>query len=291
VPAIVVATDLDPSAVATLRPELVAGIGLAGGAPTGHAAIVARALGIPMVLGLGAAIDDVPRMATAEVVGTAGELVIEPDADDLARVAAAATSAGTGLGVTVEASSTPDDHVQPVAADEHPHGVRILANVASALEAEAAARAGAAGIGLVRTELLFLGRSVPPSAAEQRATYAAIRAAMGDRQVVFRTLDVGGDKPAAWQSGSPEANPALGVRGLRLGLRHPDLLDAQLEALLIAAAGGELHVMLPMVSAVEEVTAASRRLLEALVTTAPPKDREVEAEKARERARQRFATV
>ena len=254
-PAIVVAVDLDPSAVATLRPELVAGIALGGGAPTGHAAIVARALGIPMVLGLGPAIDGLPEEAPAAVDGTAGELLIEPDADDLARVAAARSA-----GLVASTQPVPGGSGAAMVGTEATHGVRILANVASALESETAARAGADGIGLVRTELLFLGRTVPPSIAEQRATYAAIRAPMGDRPVVFRTLDIGGDKPAAWQPGGPEANPALGVRGLRLGLRHPELLDAQLEALLTAAAGGELHVMLPMVSAVEELAAARTRL-------------------------------
>ena len=114
---------------------------------------------------------------------------------------------------------------------------------------------------------------MPPSVGEQRATYAAIRAAMGERPVVFRTLDVGGDKPAAWQPGAIEANPALGVRGLRLGLRHPAVLDDQLEALLTAAAGGELWVMLPMVSTREELDAARGRLdavAERLATAGTP---------------------
>jgi phosphoenolpyruvate-protein kinase (PTS system EI component) len=142
------------------------------------------------------------------------------------------------------------------------NGVSIVANVASALEAEAAVRAGAEGIGLVRTELLFLGRSTPPTVGEQRSTYARILEVMGDRPVVFRTLDVGGDKPAEWQSagGEAEANPALGVRGLRLGLRRPDLLDDQFSALLQAAGGRELRVMLPMVATREEVDAARERL-------------------------------
>ena len=134
------------------------------------------------------------------------------------------------------------------------------------LEAEAAVRAGADGIGLVRTELLFLGRPAPPSVAEQRNLYARIREAMGERPVVFRTLDVGGDKPAAWQCERPEANPALGVRGVRLGLARPGLLDDQLRALVEAAAGGELRIMLPMVSTVEEVVAVRARL-DAIVAT------------------------
>ena len=246
-PAIVVAHDLDPSAVATLRPELVTGIALAGGAPTGHAAIVARALGIPLVLGLGDAIDRLAPDVESAVDGSAGRLLIAPTAAEVADLRRDHADA-------VEAASAVLDT----------HGITIAANVASPAEAEQAARAGADGIGLVRTELLFLGRTTPPSIAEQRATYLRILAAMGDRPVVFRTLDVGGDKPAAWQDGPAEANPALGVRGLRLGLRRPALLDDQLEALALAGAGHDLRVMLPMVSTADEVVAARARLSAAL---------------------------
>ena len=248
--AVLVAADLDPSAVATLRPELVAGIALGGGAPTGHAAIVARALGIPLVLGLGSTLTVVAEEAAiaggagvtgngqidGAVDGSEGRFLIHPSAAELAELELAAASAAS------------------------PNGVSIVANVGSALEAEAAARAGAEGIGLVRTELLFLGRSTPPSVGEQRAAYGRILDAMGDRPVVFRTLDVGGDKPAEWQSAVAEANPALGVRGLRLGLRRPDLLDDQFAALLAAASGRELRVMLPMVATREELEQARERL-------------------------------
>jgi phosphocarrier protein FPr len=243
-PAVIVAEDLDPSAVATLRRELVAGIALAGGAPTGHAAIVARGLGIPLVLGLGAAAVGLQALVEGLVDGGLGRLIVEPDRDDL------------------EAIRTPAREAGPPAVAAAPGDVQVTvsANVGSVLEAEAAARAGAAGIGLVRTELLFLGRPTPPSVAEQRATYARIRDAFPGRPVVFRTLDVGGDKPAAWQADRREANPALGLRGVRLGLERPALLDDQLTALLEAAAGGEVRIMLPMVATVEEVLAVRRRL-------------------------------
>jgi multiphosphoryl transfer protein len=241
-PAIVVANDLDPSAVATLRRELVTGIALAGGAPTGHVAIVARALGIPLVLGLGGALEAVVRDMEGAVDGSEGRLFISPNETDLASLA---PTSGATAAIPV--------------ADETTNGIAVHANVASVLEAEAAIAAGAEGIGLVRTELLFLGRNAPPTIAEQRATYARISAAMGERPVVFRTLDIGGDKPAAWQHAT-EANPALGVRGLRLGLRSPGLLDDQLTALLESAAGRELRVMLPMVSTREEIDLTRERL-------------------------------
>lgn len=244
-PAIIVAEDLDPSAVATLRPELVAGIALSGGAPTGHAAIVARGLGIPLVLGLGDATAGLTASAEAIVDGGLGRLIVEPDDGDLA-----AATAARDLSAVPATFALPSGDVR----------VAVCANVGSVLEAEAAARAGAAGIGLVRTELLFLGRATPPSAAEQRATYARIGAAFSGRPVVFRTLDVGGDKPAVWQADRPEANPALGLRGVRLGLDRPALLDDQLTALLEAASGGPVRIMLPMVATVEEVVAVRRRL-------------------------------
>ena len=248
-PAVIVAVDLDPSAVASLRRELVAGLALTGGAPTGHTAIVARALGIPLVLGLGPAIEAVPPGVQVAVDGTRGRVIVDPGPDVIAALRA---DADAPLAVADSA---------PLPAGIVPtHGIAIVANVASALEAAAAATAGADGIGLVRTELLFLGRHAAPTVAEQRATYGRIRAAMGDRPIVFRTLDVGGDKPASWQTGPVEANPALGVRGVRLRQRQPAILDDQLRALVEAAAGGELRVMLPMVATREEIDDVRLRL-------------------------------
>jgi phosphocarrier protein FPr len=245
-PAVLVATDLDPSAVATLRRELVAGIALAGGTPTGHAAIVARALGIPMVLGLGAAVAAIPEATEVAIDGTAGRVVIDPGPETVAALRPT-TARPHALGDTDR-----EDSAGSV--------VQVFANVASPLEAEAAAHAGADGIGLVRTELLFLGRHTAPGVDEQRATYARIRSAIAERPVVFRTLDVGGDKPASWHGDAVEANPALGVRGIRLGQRQPDLLDGQLRALVDAAGEGELRVMFPMVAAREELDDVRARL-------------------------------
>jgi multiphosphoryl transfer protein len=252
-PAVLVAVDLDPSAVATLRHELVAGIALAGGTSTGHAAIVARALGIPLVLGLGDAIESLPSDAEVAVDGSSGRVFVAPAPATVSALEAGAASV-VATGKPVPAAT---------------HGVTVSANVSSPLEAAAAAAVGADGIGLVRTELLFLGRHTPPTIDEQRATYARIRSAVGDRPIVFRTLDVGGDKPASWGTGPAEANPALGVRGVRLGLAQPTLLDDQLRALVEASPGVELRIMLPMVSTVEEVVAVRARL-DAILAAAGP---------------------
>jgi phosphoenolpyruvate-protein phosphotransferase len=261
-PAILIADDLDASIVATLRPELVGGIALGGGAPNGHLAIVARALGVPVVLGLGSAVTAGIEGEAALVDGTGGRLLLDPSPADVlelkdgrARGGSTGPTATTAGGVAAGSSVSAE---LPVA---------IEANVGSVREAEQAARAGAAGIGLVRTELLFLGRSTPPGEREQATLYRRIMATMEGRPVVFRTLDIGGDKPAAYQVAEAEANPALGVRGLRLGLRHTELLETQLAALVEAAAGGTLRVLFPMVAVPEELEAA-REVRDRVVTRA-----------------------
>ncbi|HEX5013461.1 MAG TPA: putative PEP-binding protein [Candidatus Limnocylindrales bacterium] len=238
-PTVVAAVDLEPSQVVAIRPELVTGVALAGGAPTGHAAIVARALGIPLAVGLGAELRRELDGTSVAVDGSGGRLIIEPDATD---------DPATTIGPTSYA---------PVGAAP----VEVAANVGSAREAEAAAAAaGADGIGLVRTELLFLGRSTPPGLDEQRAAYRRIADAMPGGHVVFRTLDIGGDKPAAYLGAQPEMNPALGVRGIRLSLARDDLFETQLRALLEATPDRPPWILLPMVSTVEEVAAARAAL-------------------------------
>ena len=248
-PAILVGDDLDPSAVAGLRPELVAGIALAGGAPTGHAAIVARALGIPLVLGLGAAGRRLRDGAELAVDGTAGRLLIDPDAADLA-----ALDAGSG-------ARRPTRRAAPAPSTATLAGIAIVANVASAGEAEAAAAAGAAGIGLVRTELLFLGRSRAATVAEQRATYARIRAALPaiGRSSSGRSTSVATSRRPG-RPERPEANPALGVRGIRLGRARRVCSTTSSGPCSRPRPGGELRIMLPMVATRDEVDAARARL-------------------------------
>ena len=243
--AVLAAEDLDASVVAELRPELVAGVALVGGATTGHAAIVARALGIPLALGLGETLFDIAEGEEVLVDGTSGRVLVAPDANE--RVAVGRSNG------TLHASSPPD---LPLLALP----VVIEGNAGSVREVEQAAAAGAHGIGLLRTELLFLGRSVPPGLDEQRALYRRIRAAMPAGPVVFRTLDIGGDKPAGYGPAGIEANPALGVRGIRLGLRYPGLLEVQLRALLESAPDLSLHIMFPMVATLEEVLLARASL-------------------------------
>jgi multiphosphoryl transfer protein len=248
-PAVVAADDLDPSVVALIRPELVAGLALAGGAPSGHAAIVARALGIPLVLGLGPMVDATLDGNIVAVDGSAGRLLVEPDEAEL---------------VALTTGPSPERVTGRPIIDLP---VSVEANVGSVREAAAAAAAGAEGIGLVRTELLFLGRSSPPGLEEQRALYRRIAATMPGRPVVFRTLDIGGDKPASYLPAEIEMNPALGVRGIRLALSRPELMETQLRALLEADPAVPLRLLLPMVAAVEEVAAARRAIASASVAS------------------------
>ena len=250
--AIVAGEDLEPSTVASLRLELVAGIALANGATTGHAAIVARAIGIPLVLGLGPALDVSLDGRAAGLDGMTARLIVDPSADDLARLEAESRVPAAPTDLSARSADVRSaDHGGSEAGP-----VTVEANVGSVREAEQAAAAGADGIGLVRTELLFLGRALPPGLGEQRSVYRGIAAAMAGRRVVFRTLDIGGDKPEAYAGTEREENPALGVRGIRLGLRRPELLETQLRALLEATPDEPLHVLLPMVATIDEVVEA-----------------------------------
>jgi phosphotransferase system enzyme I (PtsI) len=244
---VVVAERLTPSDTARLDPDSVAGFATRTGGRTSHAAIFARSLAIPAVVGVGDALDALEEGETVVVDGRAGELVVDPDED---RRAAAAESEGADV--------RPD----PVStADGRP--IEVAANVGRPAELEGASEQGADGVGLLRTEFLFLDRQGPPDEDEQYETYREALDTFPDGRVVVRTLDVGGDKPIPYLDQSDEENPFLGQRGVRRSL-GPDagLFETQLRALLRAAAdgAGELAVMVPMVATVEEFEAARDRV-------------------------------
>ena len=245
--AIVIAPDLTPAETAELRSGTVGGFATAFGGPTGHTAILARALGIPAVVGLGAAALDIADDAEIILDGGAALLIAEPSPDERATylARAGATSAASEqrrLAFHDRPGSLADDH-----------RVAVWANIGHPAEAEAAMHQGAEGIGLFRTEVLFLDRISAPSEDEQFATYRTVLETMAGRPVVIRTLDIGGDKFPKYLDLPHEDNPFLGVRGLRLCMRHPDLFAVQLRALLRAAAHGDLWVMLPMVATLDDL--------------------------------------
>ncbi|SDL17895.1 phosphoenolpyruvate--protein phosphotransferase [Tessaracoccus oleiagri] len=241
-PGVVVAHDLAPAETAVLDPSLVLGIVTEVGGPTSHTAILASGLGIPAVVRVAGAGD----IAEGEVValdGGTGEVVVAPSEEqrDAFRLRAerrrAALAGSWGPGRTADG-----------------HAVPLLANVGTLADALRAAEQDVEGVGLFRTEFLFLDRQEPPSLDEQTATYTEALRAFGDRRVVIRTLDAGADKPLPFADLGAEENPALGRRGLRLSRAREDLLDTQLAALAAAqsATGADLRVMAPMVATVEE---------------------------------------
>lgn len=265
-PVVIVAPELSPSQTSAFEAGRVLGICTAAGGPTSHAAILARALGIPSVVGAGPDVLSWPEGAAVVLDGDAGTVLREPDAAERSRAGAAIAARDQRRRVEAAASGAPAVTVDG-------HRVEVVANVGSAAEARQAAAVGAEGVGLLRTEFLFLDRAAPPSEDEQRAAYAAVAAALGGKPVIVRTLDVGGDKPLAYLPMPPEANPFLGVRGLRLCLARPALLREQLRAIVRASPAGKLRVMFPMVADVSELRAARAMLAEILQaegTKGPP---------------------
>jgi phosphocarrier protein FPr/phosphocarrier protein len=254
--AIVIAETLYPSQLKSFAEASIAGIATAGGGATSHAAIIAASLGLPMAVCLGAALDAVEDGSMLILEGA--NLTIAADDTEVARardeVAARAAHREAARGRA---------HEDTIARD----GTRIevFANLGSVADAEIAIAEGAEGCGLLRTEFLFLDRDLPPDEAEQRASYQQIADALGERPIIVRTLDIGADKPAPWLPIPAEDNPALGLRGIRLQLARPDLLETQFRALLGVRASGPLRIMLPMVSTVAEIREA-QALLQGLAT-------------------------
>jgi phosphotransferase system enzyme I (PtsI) len=238
-PFVLVARDLAPADTAVLDPAQVVAFVTEEGGPTSHTAIIARTLGVPAVVALpgAASLADGDRVL---VDGTAGTVRVDPSEDDVRAARSAAAARGAALAEFTGPGATADGHPVP-----------LLANIGGPKDLEAALANGAEGVGLYRTEFLFLDRATPPSDAEQEDAYRKVLAAFPEGRVVVRTLDAGADKPLAFlPAPGEEPNPALGERGVRMALRHPDVLAAQLAALVRAAAGltAKLQVMAPMVT-------------------------------------------
>ena len=253
---VLVAEDLTPADAAALDPALVTGVVLAQGSPTSHAAILARARNIPVIVAAGPAVLHVPEGTVVVFDGATGELHVDPPPSMVEEFGQRASDAAR---LRAEQVALAD---QPAVSRD---GVRLLvaANLGSVVDAEAAHDAGADESGLVRTEFLFLDRNVAPSVEEQQQEYDRIARAMGGRRVTLRTLDVGGDKPLPYLPIAPEANPFLGRRGIRLTLEHRDLLRDQLEAMCHTARRYPTSIMIPMVSTADEVIEARQVLSEA----------------------------
>jgi len=240
---VLLAERLTPSDTAQLDPDTIAGFVTMTGGRTSHVSIFARSLGIPAIVGAGEELREVREATTVAIDADREVVVANPDA-------AVREQVTVGRDVTVQ-----EERVETRDGTE----IEVAANIGTAAELDGAVDQGADGVGLFRTEFLFLDRETPPSEDEQFESYVDALDAFPEGRVVVRTLDIGGDKPIPYLDLPEEENPFLGSRGIRRSLgADSELFETQLRALLRAAAAGEgtLSVMFPLVSTLDELTAA-----------------------------------
>ncbi|AJW95226.1 phosphoenolpyruvate--protein phosphotransferase [Burkholderia gladioli pv. gladioli] len=248
-PAILIAEDLTPSDTAQLDPAVTLGFCTVAGGPTSHTAILARTMGVPAAVACGAALLALRDGEHVVLDGNAGRLYAGVSAADRERAAEAQRR-------FVEAQHRAAANRALPAATLDGHVLEIGANITRPAQVKAAIENGADGVGLMRTEFLFLERHDAPDEEEQYACYRQMVEASGGRHLIIRTLDIGGDKQVPYLNLPHESNPFLGVRGLRLCLRRPELFVPQLRALYRAAMHGPLWIMFPMVSTLDEARQA-----------------------------------
>jgi phosphoenolpyruvate-protein phosphotransferase/dihydroxyacetone kinase phosphotransfer subunit len=249
-PSILVARDLSAADVAVLDTDRVLGICTAYGGAQSHAAILARAVGLPMAAGLGPRVLRVEKGTLIAMDGSTGEVTWDPEK---VRELEGRRGGGAVLEETCLAPAVTRDGRR----------IEVCANVSSLAEIRAAVSRGADGVGVLRTEFLFVNRPNAPSEEEQFTLYESMAQSLGKRPFTVRTLDAGGDKEIPYLSLERENNPFLGVRGIRLSLNNPDFFLEQLRAILRVSAGRCVKVLLPMVSCVEEVRGARELLAKA----------------------------
>jgi phosphotransferase system enzyme I (PtsI) len=272
---ILVADEVTPADTAQIDPDIVAGIAAQSGGPQGHTAIMARALGLPAVLGASGLLDKIKTGDRILIDGDLGQVIIDPSP---ATVLMFERRQGEQRREEWELRRL--KHQPAITRDGVP--IALLANVELPIEMDSVIAVGAAGIGLFRTEFLFLNRGAPPSEDEQYAFLRDLVERAGGNPVTVRTLDLGGDKGAeafVEQFGDSVASP-LGLRGIRLSLARTELLDVQFRAILRAAAHGPVRILLPMVTSIAEMRTArdvlaraARKLLrrgEAIPPALPP---------------------
>ncbi len=243
---ILIAEELAPSDTAKLNPAEVLGFATVGGGATSHVAILARSLDIPAVAGIEPRALELPDGADVILDGSKGQLRINPDPAEIERITLAkqrmAEKKATDLASAMEPAITTDGH-----------HVEVAANIGGLADAEQGMRLGADGVGLLRSEFLYLERTSAPSEDEQTQIYADIARALNGKPLIIRTLDVGGDKPLTYLPMPREENPFLGIRGVRIGLDRPEILRTQVRAILRASKGNRLRVMFPMIATLDEI--------------------------------------
>jgi phosphoenolpyruvate-protein phosphotransferase len=248
-PVILIADDLTPSDTAGLDPEKIRGFCTAVGGATSHTAIIARSQNIPAIAGAGNGILDLPTGQTAILDGDGGTLYPQPTEADIEQARQAQTERAKLQDVEQQTRYQP-------AITTDGHRIEVVANIGAPAEAAQAIQAGAEGVGLLRTEFLFLNRDNPPTEAEQYDALSQMTQALNGLPLIVRTLDIGGDKAVPYLNMAAEENPFLGIRGIRLCLERTDLFETQLRAILRAAEGGYIRVMFPMIATLEDSRSA-----------------------------------
>ncbi|BAQ72770.1 PTS system N-acetylglucosamine-specific transporter subunit IIA [Pseudomonas sp. Os17] len=251
--ALVAAQELTPSDLLQLSAQGVAGLCMAAGGATSHVAILARSKGLPCVVALGPELLELEHLPAVVLDADGGRLELAPDPQRIARVQEV-------VAARRQRREQQRQQAGDAALTRDGQSIEVAANVASSAEARDAHQGGADGVGLLRTEFLFVDRQTAPDEAEQRQAYQAVLDAMGDKPVIIRTIDVGGDKQLDYLPLPVEANPVLGLRGIRLAQARPELLDQQLRALLQVSPVQRCRVMLPMVTEVAELLHIRQRL-------------------------------
>ncbi len=246
---ILVAEELTPSDTAKLDRTRVLGFCTVGGGATSHVAIIARSLDIPAVAGIEPRALDLANGSPVILDGTQGRLRLNPDPAEVERIATLKQRMAAKHEADLAAAHEP-------AVTRDGHRVEVVANIGGEKDARRSVELGGEGVGLLRSEFLYLDRGSAPSEDEQYRIYSDIAKALEGRPMIIRTLDVGGDKPLPYLPMPREENPFLGVRGIRIGLDRPEILRTQLRAILRAAQGNRLRVMFPMVAMLEEIRSA-----------------------------------
>jgi multiphosphoryl transfer protein len=253
---ILIAEDLTPSDTATMDRGRVVGFATVRGGATSHVAILARSLDIPAIAGIEPAALQLANGTPVILDARKGSLRLNPPPEEIERIRQRQTRH--------EARRREDiAHAHEPAKTSDGRHIHVLANIGGLKDAGQVVEVGGEGVGLLRSEFLFMDRASAPTEDEQAESYAAILRAIGpDRPVIIRTLDVGGDKPLPYLPIPREDNPFLGERGIRVGLDRPEVLRTQLRALLRASAGSKLHVMFPMIATMQELRDAKAVLAE-----------------------------
>ena len=252
-PSVILALNLAPSDTARIPKGMALGFVIAEGSRTSHVSIMARSFGIPAVVGVGAELEDALGARIVALDGTEGYAVADPDEDVISDFEQKQKDAAAETALL-------EEYKHAEAHTSNGKRIEVAANIGSAEEAESALEWGAEGVGLFRTEFLFMKRTDLPSEEEQYEAYREVAEAFGERPVIIRTLDVGGDKDLPGVDQPEEENPFLGWRGIRMCLDVPELFKPQLRAILRAAPYGKLRIMFPMVVDNVELRAAKEIL-------------------------------